>query len=146
MKMKKTGWIAAAIAASLLASSAALAQWVMIGRKSMGVIQNLRSEHSDVASVLLESPANKVYSTTLAQLRARQGVRITASDEATRAVDFTSGRLAAKMQVSRVEENVSMLLISSPGGIRRSGSTTTVVDEVLRVCQEMGVSCRLADQ
>jgi len=137
--------IAAAAAVSflaILAPAGAEAQWVMIGRKSMGAIQNIRSEHSDVATVVLEAPAAKVYAAALRALSSKEGVKIKGKDDGALTIDFSRKRMVAKMKVGSLGDNVSILTITSPGTVRRQGDASPVVDGVLRVCREMKVECR----
>jgi hypothetical protein len=129
-----------------LAPLLAQAQWVMVGRKAMGAIQNVRSEHSDVATVLLEAPADKVYAAALRTMDEKEGVRIKGQDDAARTIDFSRGRLIAKMKVGRVDDKVSMITVSSPGTIRKSGDPSAVVDAILRTCHKMGVECHEAKE
>ena len=126
----------------ILGSSAAEAQWVMIGRKSLGAIRNLQSEHADVATVLLEAPADKVYTAAVKALGEAQGIRITNRDDATMTLDFMRGSQPAKMQASRIEDKVSMITVTSAGTIRKTGDASLVVDGILRVCNKMGVECK----
>lgn len=137
--------ISAAIATavlSLLAPAPAEAQWVTIARKSMGAIQNMRSENADVATVLLEAPADKVYAAALRTLNARDGVKIKGKNDAERTIDISGKRTTVKMKVSRVDDKVSMLTVTAAGTVRRSGDASPVVDGILRVCREMNVECR----
>ena len=133
---------AAAFSAVILASAAAGAQWVTIGRKAMGKIESMRGEHADVATVLLEAPAEKVYAAALEALGSKKGVKLTAHDDATMTLDFSAKRTTVKMKVGRVDEKVSMLTVTSPGTVMRSGDVSAVVDGVLRVCGQMKVECR----
>jgi hypothetical protein len=138
--------IAAAAALTLLTPLLAHAQWVMVARKSMGAIQNMRSEHSDVATVLLEAPADKVYAAALRTLNEKEGARITGQDDAARTIDFSGKRLTAKMKVGSVDAKVSMITVTSPGTVRKSGDSSAVVDAILRVCREMSVECHESNE
>lgn len=134
------------IASLLGISSVASAQWAFVARKSMGAIHHLQSEHTDVATVLIEAPAEKVYSAAIRTLQGKQGARITRQDDATRTIDFVANSEQATMQVSPVEAKVSMLTIAAPGSLRRSTDVSPVVNGVLKVCRQMGVSCSLSKQ
>jgi len=136
--------IGVVLALSVLCSSVADAQWVFLGRKALGTVQRLTSNSHDVATVLLEAEANKVYSTAVAILAGKEDFRITYRDDKTRTLEFTDGRRSASMKVSRLEEKLSQLVISSDAASGKSGGASFVVDGVFRVCREMGVQCSLA--
>ena len=88
--------IAIGLALSVLFSGIANAQWVYVGRKALGKVKQLTSEaqtaisnHSkpgrrmspqqgyDAATVLLEAPANKVYSAAINIMQTNKDIRIT---------------------------------------------------------------------
>lgn len=127
-------------------SSVASAQWAFVARKSMGAIHNIQGEHADVATVLLEAPPDKVYAAAVRTLSGKQGVKITRQDDATRQIDFTRDGENAIMKISPVEDQVSMLTVTAPGTLRRSGDVSPVVDGVLRVCGQMRVRCSLSKE
>ncbi len=129
----------------------AQAQWVFLGRKALGVVNRLTSQgHEkqeqgfDVASVLLEANAEKVYSTAVDLLKANPNVTIHYREDAGRQIEFTDGRILAGMKVSRLDDNLSQLLISSTITPGRPSGTSFVVDRVFKVCEKMGVHCTLA--
>ncbi|MCL5022669.1 MAG: hypothetical protein M1497_04775 [Nitrospirae bacterium] len=140
-KLRVAGGI---LAVSLLCGAAAEAQWVFLGRKALGAVQRFTSKSHDTVSVLLEAEADKVYSTAVALLADKQDVRITYRDDRTRTVEFTDGRQSVGMKVSRLEERLSQLLISSDAVSSKSDGPSLVLDGVFRVCREMGVHCSLA--
>lgn len=137
--------VVALVVAALGFSGIAGAQWAFVARKSMGAIHSIQGEHTDVATVLLEAPAEKVYAAAIRTL-GEKGVRITRQDDATRQIDFTAANGPTTMKVSTVEEKVSMLTITAPGSIRRTGDASPVVNGVLKVCREMKVTCSLSKE
>jgi len=129
----------------------AQAQWVLIGRKALGAINRLTSQgHEkqgqgyDVATVLLEANADKVYSTAVDLLRGNPNVTINYREDAGRVIEFTDGKILAGMKVSKLEDNLSQLLISSTITPGQPSGTSFVVEKVLKVCEKMGVPCNLA--
>jgi hypothetical protein len=129
----------------------AQAQWVFLGRKALGAVNRLTSQgHGrqeqgfDVATVLLQANAEKVYSKAVQLLKGNPNVTINYREDAGRQIEFTDGKILAAMKVSLLEDNLSQLLISSTvtsGG--RSG-TSFVVEKVFQVCEKMSVHCTLA--
>lgn len=137
----------------LLLSGVADAQWVLLGRKALGKVRQLTSEMKgsqqpgyDVATVLLEAPADKVYSTAVNVLQAKKDWTITKKDEKSRSLEFSDGKRTAGMQVSFLEEHLSQLLIVSVVTSDQTGTTSLVLNGVFRVCKEMGVHCQLAEE
>jgi hypothetical protein len=148
-----TRFVVVFLAVSLFLSGAASAQWVFLGRKALGKVRQLSSEVKDsqrpgydVASVLLEAHAEKVYNTAVTMLQAHKEWKITQKDDKSRTLEFTDGRLSAGMQINRLEDNLCQLLIASTGTSGKTGTTSLVVNGVLRVCNEMGVHCQVSDE
>jgi hypothetical protein len=151
MTHKTVRWTIAALAALLCYTSVAEAQWVLLGRKALGVINTLSSQGRekagqgyDVATVLLEADADKVYSTAIDLLKGNPNVTINYREDAGRVIDFTDGKLLVGMKVSKLEDHLSQLLISSVVTSGKPGGTSFVVEKVFQVCEKMGVQCMLA--
>ena len=118
------GWIGVFLVASLCYAGVAQAQWVFLGRKAMGVVNRLVSpalekqgQGYDVATVLLEADADKVYGTAIDLLKGNPNFRITHRDDSSRTVEFTDGNTLVGLKVSRLEDKVSQLLIGSAPGV-----------------------------
>lgn len=142
---------AAALAAAHLFSSVAEAQWVLLGRKAVGAVSRLASKTQDgpaydVASVLIEARPEKVYDTALRILKEKHNLKITHMDNKTRSVEFTDEKRVVGMKAIPLGDTVTHLLISSSGSSAGSGTTSSVVDAVFRVCKEMGVACVLSEE
>jgi hypothetical protein len=140
-----------ALTAILCYTGVAQAQWIFLGRKALGAVNRLTSQGQDkqgqgydVATVLLEANADKVYSTAVDLLKANPNVTISYREDARRQIEFTDGKLLVGMKVTRFEDHLSQLLISSTGTSGRPGGTSFVVERVFQICKKMGVSCTLA--
>ena len=141
------------LTAFLFLSSVADAQMVFLGRKALGKVRQLTGEMKgsqqpgyDVATVLLEARADKVYSTAVSVLQANKEWTITQKDDKSRSLEFSDGKRTAGMQVSFLDEHLSQLLVVSSVASGKTDTTSFVLDGVLRVCKEMGVHCQLADE
>jgi len=137
----------------LFLSGVADAQMVFLGRKALGKVRQLTGEMKgsqqpgyDVATVLLEARADKIYSTAVNVLQANKDWTITQKDDKSRSVEFSDGKRTAGMQVSSLDDNLSQLLIVSTVTSGKTDTTSLVLKGVLRVCKEMGVHCQLADE
>src|SRR5512139_215476 len=140
-----------ALTALLCYTGVAEAQWVFLGRKALGVINTLSNQGRekagqgyDVATVLLEADADKVYSTAVDLLKGNPNVTINYREDAGREIEFTDGKILAGMKVSKLEDNLSQILISSTVTPGKSSSTSFVMEKVFQVCEKMGVHCTLA--
>jgi len=148
-----TRLVALFLTALLFLSGVADAQWVFLGRKALGKVRQLTGEMKgsqqpgyDVATVLLEARAEKVYSTAVNVLQANKDWTITKKDDKSRSLEFSDGKRTAGMQVSFLDEHLSQLLIVSSVTSSKTDTTSLVLNGVLRVCKEMGVHCQLADE
>jgi len=138
---------------TLFLANMANAQWVYLGRKALGRVQqftgSLKNDQQlgfDLATVLIEAQADKVYRTALTILKDNTEMRITKKDDKTRTVEFTKGNLSAGLQANLLEDNLCQLVVISNGSTGKADPTSIVVNSVFRICREMNVSCQLAEQ
>jgi hypothetical protein len=150
------------LAAFILLSGVANAQWVFVGRKALGKIKQLTGEATDTASsqsasasksvpqqgydaatVLLEAPADKVYGTAVKVLQANSDIRISRKDDRALSIEFIDGSVAAGMQITSLSETVSQILVVSTSSGKKD--TSIVLKGILRICKEMGAHCQSAD-
>lgn len=137
----------------LVLSGIADAQMVFLGRKALGKVRQLTGEMKgsqqpgyDVATVLLEARAEKVYSTAINVMEANKNWTITQKNDQSRSLEFSDGMRTAGVQVSSLDEHLTQLLIVSAVTSPKTDTTSFVLNGVLRVCKEMGVHCQLADE
>lgn len=144
-----------AIALMLLFFGAALVtanangQWVMVARAVSGQIQQMSHKGDngngyDVATVVLEANADKVYSTALSALKSHPGITVTKNDAKKRRIDFTNGTEDASLQATSLGEKLSQLMIASNLTGEQPSPTSLVLQGVLKVCKEMNVNCTVA--
>lgn len=124
------------------------AQWVMAARAAKNRVQRMtqKSENGgyDVAVVVLEAAPAAVYNKTLKSLQSHPEITITRNDGKTGRIEIRKGNRVAGFQISPLGEKLTQLVIAS--SIAESGEpspTSLVVDAVLRVCREVGVTCTL---
>jgi hypothetical protein len=151
MGHKVAGWTGVALAALLCYTGVVQAQWVFLGRKALGVVNRLVStgqgkegQGYDMATVLLEADADKVYGTAIDLLKGNPHYTITHRDDPSRTVEFTDGKILVGVKVSRLEDKISQLLIGSTVTPGKSSATPLVVDRVFQVCEKLGVHCTFA--
>ncbi len=149
------------MAVSVLLSGIANAQWVFVGRKALGKVkqmtggadtyqrsleagtQDVPQQGYDAATVLLEAPAGKVYSTAIVIMSAKTDIRIRKRDDSTYSIEFTQGNTAAGMQITSLSENLSQLLVVS--ALAGKADSSMVVKAVMRICKEMGIHCQASE-
>jgi hypothetical protein len=133
----------------VLSAGGAKAQWVFVARKVIGRVQSMTQSKQadapryDVATVMLEAEADKVYQVVIATIATHKDYKTVTRNDATRNVEVTNGKLSAGVHVVALQDKVSELVIASvipPGG---ESATSFAVGNVLRICKEMKVECTL---
>ena len=150
MVKHKTMTVAVVFLALFVSAISAQAQWVMVARAVAGRVQQMSDRSKDgsgfdVATVVLEANADKVYQTAIKNLSARTDLKITNQDEKKRMVQFTNGTQVASLQATPLGDKITQLVIAS-NLMPAPGTNSMVVDGVLKVCKEMNVECTLEGQ
>ena len=84
----------------------------------------------DVATVILNADAAKVYATAVGMLRKSEVVHIVAEDAAHRTVEFSNGQRSAGITVTDLGTRLSQLLVGSARLPGQDSATNHVVDGV----------------
>ncbi len=127
------------------------AQWVMVARAVAGRVEQMSDRSKDgsgfdVATVVLEANADKVYQTAIKNLSAHTDLKITKQDEKKRMVQFTNGTQVASLQATPLGDKITQLVIASNLPPAQPSAASMVVEGVLHVCKEMNVECTLEGQ
>jgi hypothetical protein len=151
MTIRKWFMTFAVVATVLFSAIGAEAQWVMVARAVSGRIQQMSNRPAngpgyDVATVVLEANADKVYQTAVKSLQARTDITVTGNDARSRVVKFAKGPQVASMQATPLGPKLTQLVIASNLTEAQPDSTSLVVQGVLHVCKEMNVQCSLEGQ
>jgi hypothetical protein len=123
------------------------AQWVMIGRRAIGRVHQMVQGPSDgkpgldVASVVLDAPAAKVYATVTSLVHKNAAVRIVKEEPAKREIVVAEGDRTAHLSVIKLSDDLSQLMIVGNAGPGEDSTSSRVVSRVLQVCQEMQKQC-----
>ncbi len=148
----RTFAIAAGVAL-LAISSVAEAQWVMLARRAVGRVEQMSQQSPqsggasyDSAAVMLDAPANKVYSAVLRGLQNAQGITITREVPTDGLVEFTNGQQVAGIKVSALSDELTHMMITSAHTGTQPNAAALVMNGVLRVCKDMNVECSQAKQ
>jgi hypothetical protein len=134
------------------ASGLAAAQWIFLARQAIGRVEQMQQASAqaaggagasyDVAAVIVEVPAAKVFDTVKSMLAKNTEVRVTKTDDARRSVEFTDGRQIGGIQVSVLGDTLAQLMVSTAHPGVPTSTTSTIVERILGVCKELGVSCQ----
>lgn len=132
----------------LLIATSASAQWVMVGRAVSGRVQQMSHKPAngpgyDVATVVLEAKADKVYTTALSSLKAHPGITVTKNNDQQRKIEFTNGQQYASLQATPLGDKITQLLIASTLTSSEPSATSLVVQGVMKVCAELKVECKV---
>jgi hypothetical protein len=149
MKPRST-YAAAVIAVLLTMTLASQAQWVAVARAVSGRIQQMQQKSAngpggyDVATVVIEAPAQKVYDTAIQRLQAHAAqVKIIKQDAKKREVAFTNGAQTASLQANALGDKLTQLVVASTLDLTEPSATSFVVKSIQNVCAELKVECTL---
>lgn len=138
------------LAIVLLTVSAAHAQWVAVAHAVSGRIQQMQQKSAegnggyDVATVVIEAPAQKVYETALQRLQAHASqVKVIKQDAKKREVAFTNGMQTASLQANLLGDKLTQLIVASTLDLSQPSATSLVVKSIQNVCTELKVECTL---
>ncbi|HEV8046793.1 MAG TPA: hypothetical protein VGP35_03640 [Terriglobales bacterium] len=134
--------------ALLLVATSASAQWVMVARAVSGRVQQMSHKPAngpgyDVATVVLEAKADKVYTTALSSLKTHPGITVTKNNDQQRKIEFTNGQQYASLQATSLGDKITQLVIASTLTSSEPSATSLVVQGVMKVCGELKVECKL---
>src|SRR5689334_13404084 len=120
--------------------------WGLIAGRAVGRVKQLSQKPKegqpgfDVATVILNAAATRVYTTTVNMLRNNQSLHIVAEDPKDRTVEFSNGTRSAGVTVSD-GTRLSQILVASATKPGEDSATLRIVEGILRVCQAMKVTC-----
>jgi hypothetical protein len=148
--MRRAVLLAGVLAGGVLAGAApagASTPWAMVARRAIGRVEQMTQPPKDgqpgfdVATVVLNADAAKVYATTVGLLHRNQTVHVVSEDAAHRSVEFSSGVRSAGITVTELGTGLSQMVVASAVMPGQESATLRIVDGILRVCQEMKVAC-----
>jgi hypothetical protein len=149
MKPRAT-YVAAVIACLLTMTLASEAQWVAVARAVSGRIQRMQQKNAngpggyDVATVVIEAPAQKVYETAIQRLKTHAAqVKVIKQNDKKREVAFTNGTQTASLQANSLGDKLTQLVVASTLDPAGPSATSFVVRSIQNVCTELQVECTL---
>jgi hypothetical protein len=139
--------IAAGTLLAVLPIAPADAQWVLIGRRAIGRVHQIVQGATDskpgldIASVVLDAPAAKVYATMTGLVHKNTAVRIVKEEPAKLEIVVAEGDRSAHLSVIKLSDDLSQLMVVGKAGPGEDSTSSRVVSRVLQVCQEMQKQC-----
>ncbi len=134
----------------LLTALAVQAQWVAVARAVSGRIQQMQQKSADgnggydVATVVIEAPAQKVYETAVQRIQAHASqVKLLEQNPRQRIVAFTNGGQTASLQANPLGDKLTQLVVASTLDPAGPSATSLVVKSIQNVCSELKVECTL---
>jgi len=143
-------WAVAIALMITLASPLLEAQWVMVARAASKRVRSMKQTDEngngyDVATVMLEAPAEKVFETALTDISKHEGVKITKVDAPNHTVQFTNGKQSASLMATSLGPKATDLVVATTISADHTSATWQVVDGILKVCKQMNVECKVGD-
>ena len=136
--------------AVLLTALAAQAQWVAVARAVSGRIQQTQQKGAngqggyDVATVVIEAPAQKVYETAVQRATAHAPeIKLLEENARRRIVAFSNGVQTASLQANPLGDKLTQLVVASTLDPSQPSATSLVVKSIQNVCAELKVECTL---
>jgi len=121
--------------------------WALLARHAVGRIKQLSQSQRDaqpnydVAAVILNAAAAKVYATAVGMIRENPAVTITSEDAAQHKVEFSNGKQSAGLTVSALDTHLSQLIVASASPPGAPSVVPTIVARILAVCARLKVQC-----
>ncbi|MBU3658098.1 MAG: hypothetical protein FGM35_08765 [Rhodocyclaceae bacterium] len=160
--MAMTKKLGGALVGAILVLGSALpltaeAQWIFVAHRAMNRIQQVTQDQdsgqgqnaqtpqrvTQVATVILDVPAKRVYDVATNATSNNQNVTVVSNDPASMTIKVKEGDQSATLAVSALNKNVSQLMIvgSAPAG--QNPQTSRIVNAAMNLCNDMGKKCEL---
>lgn len=133
------------------------AQWIFVAHRAMNRIQQVTQDQDDgqgqnaqapqrvtqVATVILDVPAKRVYDVATNATSKNQNVTVVSNDPASMTIKVREADQSATLTVSALNKNVSQLMIvgSAPAG--QNPQTSRIVNAAMNLCNDMGKKCEV---
>lgn len=133
------------------------AQWIFVAHRAMNRIQQVTQDQdvsqgqnaqapqrvTQVATVILDVPAKRVFEVATNATNRNQNVTVVSNDPASMTIKVKEGDQSATLAVSALNKNVSQLMIvgSAPAG--ENPQTSRIVNAAMNLCNDMGKKCEV---
>jgi hypothetical protein len=136
---------------AVLASEMAFAQWVFVARHAIGRIEQVTQNQpapnqppTEVVTVILDVPAQRVFDVAINTIQKNQNVNIVSQDSQKLSLSLRQDDQVATLTIKPLGDDASQLVIVGTSVPGQTPQTTRIADGVMRLCNELGKSCKLS--
>jgi len=133
----------------LIFSETVNAQWAFAARHVIGRINQMTQDDSNgnpafqFATVIIDAPAIKVYSTAVNVVSQNQAITIVSQDSHNLKLKVSEGNKSTSLSVVPLSDRSSEIMISATAAPQNQDlSTSSVVDSVLKICKQLNKVCK----
>ena len=138
---------------TVLAPEIAFSQWVFVARHAIGRIEQVTQTQSspnqpptEVVTVILDVPAQRVFDVAINTIQKNQNVNIVSQDSQKLSLSLRQDDQVATLTIKPLGDDASQLVIVGTSVPGQTPQTTRIADGVMRLCNELGKSCKLSSQ
>ena len=136
--------------ASLIFSETAYAQWIFAARHIEGRINLMTQNDSSgapavqLATVIINAPASKVYATAVNVASQNPALTITSQDPRSFKLSVSEGTKSASINVVVLSEQTSEIMISATAAPQgQDPSTSVATNTIFKICNQLNKVCKL---
>jgi hypothetical protein len=140
-----------ALLAGITVTAAAQPPWIFIARRVEGRITQVTQDDANgnpafqVAAVIVDAPANKVYATALNVASQNPALRIVFQDSQNFTLKVSEGDKNASVTILPLSDKSSQILVTAPvAPPDQSDSKTVVVSSIMKMCNQLNRQCSVA--
>jgi hypothetical protein len=135
--------------AGLIFSETVNAGWAFAARKVIGRINQMTQDDSNgnpafqFATVIIDAPAIKVYSTAVNVVSQNQSITIVSQDTHNLKLKVSEGNKSISLSVVPLSNKSSEIMISATAAPKsQDPSTSAEVDSILKICKQLNKVCK----
>jgi hypothetical protein len=126
----------------IILPQASTAQFITIARK----IKSMNSGNNNVATVILDAGAARIYKAVIDTLSASPKTHITKRDNLKNHVEFTAGSNAVSLQVDSLDRGLSQItVLATQNESASTKATDAAVNAILSVSRKAGIKCTVKE-
>ncbi|WP_353202069.1 hypothetical protein [Polynucleobacter sp.] len=133
----------------LIFSETVNAGWAFAARKVIGRINQMTQDDSNgnpafqFATVIIDAPAIKVYSTAVNVVSQNQAITIVSQDAKNLKLKVSEGNKSISLSVVSLSDKSSEIMISATAAPQsQDPSTSPEVDAILKICKQLNKVCK----
>lgn len=133
----------------LIFSETVNAGWAFAARKVIGRINQMSQDDSNgnpafqFATVIIDAPAIKVYSTAVNVVSQNQAVTIVTQDAKNLKLKVSEGNKSISLSVVSLSDKTSEIMISATASPQsQDPSTSPELDSILKICKQLNKVCK----